>query len=148
MYGLVNKAVEDLVVSQFGADKWDAIKRKADLSMESFVAMNPYPDEITYKLVGAASEVLGLAPEQVLDAFGQWWMTWTAKEGYGEMLATAGTTFVEFLQNLDNMHARIGLSFPHLRPPSFSCTDVTERSLRLHHYTFRPGLAPFVMGLI
>ena len=29
MYGLVNKAVEELVVTNFGEDKWEAIKTKA-----------------------------------------------------------------------------------------------------------------------
>ena len=29
MYGLVNKAVEDLVVTNFGEDKWEAIKLQA-----------------------------------------------------------------------------------------------------------------------
>ncbi len=29
MYGLVNRAIEDLVVTQFGQDKWGKIKRRA-----------------------------------------------------------------------------------------------------------------------
>jgi two-component system chemotaxis sensor kinase CheA len=32
------------------------------------------PDEVTYKLVGAASEVLGIPPNQVLEAFGEYWI--------------------------------------------------------------------------
>jgi hypothetical protein len=26
MYGIVNKAIEDLVISNFGDEKWDAVK--------------------------------------------------------------------------------------------------------------------------
>ena len=54
----------------------------------------------------------------------------------------------EFLANLDNLHSRVGLVCPHLRPPSFSCTDVTEDSLTLHYFTDRDGLAPMVIGLL
>jgi len=46
------------------------------------------------------------------------------------------------------MHTRIKLSFPHLKPPSFSVTDETETSLVLHYFTDRPGLAPLVVGMI
>ena len=56
MYGLVNKAVVDLVVSKFGEDTWNAIKKKAEVDIDVFVSMDGYPDELTYKLVGAASD--------------------------------------------------------------------------------------------
>ena len=28
MHGMINKSIEDLVTIQFGADKWEAVKRK------------------------------------------------------------------------------------------------------------------------
>lgn len=148
MYGLVNKAIEDLVCIRFGKESWDAIKRKADMDIEVFVSMDAYPDDVTYKLVGAASEVLGLPAETLLEAFGEYWVLYTGKEGYGEMLKMAGDTLPAFLQNLDSLHARVGLTFPQLKPPSFRCTDVTEHSLRLHYYSDRGGLAPMVVGLL
>ncbi len=148
MYGLVNKAVEDLVVTQFGRHKWDEIKRRAEVSVEAFVGMNSYPDEITYRLVGAASEVLGLPPDKVLEAFGEHWILYTAKEGYGELLDIGGSSFVEFLQNMDNLHGRVQLTFPELKPPTLKCTDIGEKSMRLHYHTEREGLAPMMVGLL
>ena len=64
------------------------------------------------------------------------------------MLKLAGDSFSEFLQNLDNLHARLGLSFPKLKPPAFHCTEVTDKSLRLHYRSEREGLAPMVIGLL
>ncbi len=148
MYGLVNKAVENLVVSQFGQDKWEEVKRRADIGVAGFVGMNPYPDEITHKLVGAASEVLGLPPNEILEAFGEYWILFTAKEGYGELLDISGISFVEFLQNMNDLHARIQLTFPELKPPTLKCTDIGESSLRLEYHTHRGGLAPMVVGLL
>jgi hypothetical protein len=110
--------------------------------------MNQYHDDITYRLVGAASDVLGLPAEAILKAFGCYWMLYTSKEGYDQMLHMTGSTLLEFLQNLDNMHARIGLIYPHVQPPSFQCSDIAERSLHLHHYSDRPGLTPMVVGLL
>ncbi len=48
--------------------------------------MKPYPDDLTYKLVGAACEVLNASAEDVLKAFGEYWILFTAEKGYGEML--------------------------------------------------------------
>lgn len=148
MYGLVNKAIEGLVCDHYGEETWDMIKEKANVDIDAFISMDSYDDEVSYKLVKAASEILGQPPEQVLEVFGEYWVLYTAKEGYGEMLKMAGDNLVTFLSNLDNLHTRIGLSFPQLQPPSIKCTDVQADSLRLHYYSTRPGLAPMVIGLV
>ena len=98
--------------------------------------------------LGAASEVLGAPAEDLLRVFGEYWMTFTAEKGYGETLEFAGSTFREFLENLDEMHARISLSFPHLQPPSFDLEELEDGRLELHYHTDRPGLAPMVIGLL
>ena len=50
MYGLVNKAVEDLVVSNFGDEKWQAIRAKAEVEEEVFISNESYPDEMQCRL--------------------------------------------------------------------------------------------------
>ncbi len=148
MYGLVNKAVEDLVKNNFGEAIWLEIKEKAEVKENTFVGMQSYHDGITYRLVGAASQVLGLSAEQVLETFGEYWVLYTAQEGYGEMLDAAGKNLVEFLQNLDALHVKVGNLMSELRPPSFECSDITDRSLVLHYFSEREGLAPMVVGLV
>jgi hypothetical protein len=148
MYGLINKAIHDLVVTKFGEAKWTEICRKAGITDASFVSMVKYPDDVSYKLVGAASEVLNLPAEQVLEAFGEYWTVYSAREGFGHLLDFAGSNLVDFLRNLDNRHTRVALTFPELEPPSFKVTDVTDKSLRLHYYSKRPGLAPVAMGMV
>ena len=151
MYGLVNKALQDLVCSRFGEDTWETIKRTAGVDIDVFVSMEAYPDDVTSKLVAAASQVLSLSAEEVLKAFGEYWVPYTAKVGYGELLNLAGDSLPTFLQNLDSLHTRVGLLFPRLKPPSFWCTDIREDSLRLHYrpgLASREGLGPFVIGLI
>lgn len=148
MYGMVNKAIEDLVCTNFGADKWARIKEKAGVDEEMFLSHQSYPDAMTYQLVGAASEVLGLTAKEILHAFGRHWILKTAREGYGDLLAASGRTLPDFLQALPNFHSRIKLMFPNLQPPRFSVTDRTEDSLVLHYQTHRDGLADFVVGLL
>lgn len=80
MYGIVNKAIEELVTENFGAAEWEAVKRKSGVDVDFFLSNEPYDDAITYKLAGAASEVLRLSVGQVLNAFGEWWVLKTDKE--------------------------------------------------------------------
>lgn len=148
MYGLVNKAIEGLICNRFGEETWEAIKRRAGIDEEGFVSLDSYPDSMTYALVGAASEVLKTPADALLEVFGEYWVTYTAKEGYGGLLDAAGGDLRTFLVSLNQLHARVRLAAPELRPPSFQCTDITDASLVLHYRSTREGLAPMVFGLI
>ncbi len=148
MYGLVNRGLEELICRQHGSATWERIKAEAGVEEEVFVRMDAYPDEITYRLVACASQVLGVSPEQLLHDFGVHWTQYTGREGYKALLETAGRSLPEVLSNLDDLHVRVGLMYPQLRPPSFRCTDQTSTSLVLHYHSAREGLGPMVVGLV
>ena len=77
MYGLVNRAIEQLVVSLKGENGWRGVCAHANISSDGFVSMHAYDDEITYRLVNAVSARLELEPATVLEAFGEYWVTYT-----------------------------------------------------------------------
>ncbi|MCF8278709.1 MAG: heme NO-binding domain-containing protein [Flavobacteriales bacterium] len=148
MYGLVNKAIQDLVIKGHGIDKWTEIKNMAGMEDERFVSLKSYPDKLTYDLVGAASRVLGADANKILEAFGEHWVLYTAEEGYGDMLDFTGSTLVQFLKNLDLLHLRVKNMMPHLQPPKFECIEIAENEIELHYYSEREGFAPMVIGLL
>jgi hypothetical protein len=148
MYGLVNKAIEGLVRSNHGDAVWQQIVATAGLELSGFVSLESYDDDVTYKLVNAASEVLGASAEAILEGFGEYWITYTADEGYGQLLERSGDTIEEFLENLDQLHTRVGLTMPHLRPPTIHSDLMDDGSIRLEYYSEREGLAPMVVGLM
>ena len=148
MYGLVNQAVEEMIQAQYGSDAWHEVKRKAETDVDIFVRMESYPDDITYRIVGAACEYCEVSPEQLLEDIGIYWVKFTGASGYGEFLETAGSTLFEVLANLDDMHSRIALIYPKLQPPSFQCDVVSADEVVLHYRSHREGLAHMVIGLI
>jgi len=148
MYGLVNQGVRDLAVTLGGEPLWQRIVVAAGVGDKQFVSMSTYSDEVTYRLVTAAAEVLGLTDAEVLHAFGRHWVLYTAARGYGAIFDTMGRDLPEFLANLDAMHARLSLSMTDLTPPSFVCEEVGNGRLRLEYWSDRPGLAPMVAGLL
>lgn len=148
MYGMVNKAVEEMVCMNHGEAVWEQIKVRAGVEVEVFMSNEAYPDDLTYNLVAAASEVLQIPADQILIGFGEHWVLHTAREGYGGLMKAAGKSLPEFLLNLPNFHSRVAMIFPQLQPPRFQCSDFTPSSLKLHYFSHRQGLAPFVVGLM
>ncbi|MFN6465501.1 MAG: heme NO-binding domain-containing protein [Nostoc sp. DedVER02] len=148
MYGLINKAIQDMVCDRFGEETWQTIKQKAEVQIDDFLRMESYPDDLTHKLVKATSEVVGLSSVEIMQAFGEYWIQYTGKAGYGLMLDMGGDNLPEFLDKLDDLHTRLSVNFPQYRPPSFECAEEEENTLELHYHSSRQGLAPMVVGLV
>lgn len=147
MYGLVNRAVKGLVVREFGEEAWQRIRSRAGLEVDHFGRMQTYDDAITYGLVTAASEELGAPVDDLLEAFGRYWVLYVAEEGYGSMLSLAGDSLAPFLEQLDAMHARVATSHVEMRPPSFVLQRRGDHML-LHYHSTRAGLGAMVVGLL
>jgi len=148
MYGIVNKAIQDLVTENFGADKWELIKEKSGVDVDYFLSNEPYDDDITYQLAGATSDIIGITVGQVLNAFGEWWILRTGKEKYGGLMEAGGNNLKEFLVNLPQFHNRIMLMYPKLTPPEFKVSDIENNSIHVHYFSKREGLQEFVRGLL
>lgn len=148
MYGLVNKAIQDLVTEKFGEDKWIEIKKLSGFEDDFFIGLQSYPDSLTYSLVKNASKVLGADASVVMETFGEYWILYTANEGYGEMMNLAGDNLVDFLNNLDMLHNRVNNIMPNLVAPQFSTRNETEKSIELEYRSQREGLSPMVIGLL
>lgn len=137
-----------MVVSLKGEAVWQEVCERAGVAADGFIAMCPYHDDMTFKLVAAASEVLQLPQEQVLQAFGEYWILYTADEGYAELMEVGGETLRAFLGSLDDMHGRVETIFSQMRVPRFSVHDLPDGGYDLHYQSERKGLAPMVVGLV
>ncbi len=148
MYGIVNKAIESLVIENFGIEKWNIIKETSGVDVDFFMSNEPYDDDITYKLAGAVSTEMNIPLSDVLITFGEYWVLKTGKEKYGSLMEAGGDNLKEFLKNLPAFHNRVMLFYPKLTPPEFKVSHEEERSLYLHYFSKRIGLKEFVRGLI
>ena len=148
MYGIVNKAIEDLVISNFGEEKWEAVKTRSGVDIDFFISNEPYDDDITFKLAVAVSEEMNIPVSAVLQTFGEWWILKTGKEKYGSLMDAGGNSLREFLINLPAFHYRVMLIYPKLTPPEFKVSHLEERSIHVHYFSKRNGLLEFVRGLL
>lgn len=148
MYGIVNKAIEELVKENFGEEKWERIKVRSGVDVEFFISNEPYDDAITYQLASAVAEETELSLREVLMAFGEYWVLKTGKEKYGGLMEAGGHNLKEFLVNLPVFHNRVMLIYPKLTPPEFKLSHIEESSIHVHYFSKRLGLQDFVMGLL
>lgn len=148
MYGIVNKSIEELIVQNYGADKWEEIKTKTGIEISYFISSETYDDEITFKLANAIAGELNVTVSDVLKTFGEWWILHTGRKNYGYLLESGGDNFKTFLLNLPAFHNRVIMMYPKLTPPEFKITKVEDCSLHLHYLSKRKGLTDFVIGLL
>lgn len=147
MYGMVNAAIEQMVSERFGAARWQSVKARAGIDDPMFLSMKQYPDAVTESLAVAVAEELSMSLPEVLHAFGVFWVEYARRGPYGRLMLASGTCTYELLAALDAMHARIGLGFPELRPPSFR-VEPHDGEVLVEYRSERRGLAPFVVGLL
>ncbi|HIE66191.1 MAG: heme NO-binding domain-containing protein [Nitrospira sp.] len=147
MYGMVNKAIREMVIQKHGEDTWRKTYEKVG-SPADFDSFARYKDSITYELVGAIADVLEEPADKVLHKLGIFWVMDVALVHYRDLMESSGTDFVDFLRGLDHMHSRIKVTFPAFSPPSFRCIVLREGVCELDYYSDRKGLLPFVKGLL
>ena len=113
---------------------------------DHFVDLDQYPDEVTYRIVGAASEVLGMPASQLLREFGRHWILFTGHPAYSDLFDRSDS-FYEFLVDLDALHAAVAESMPKLVPPNFG-VELVENGWIVQYVSERLGLEPMVTGLL
>jgi predicted hydrocarbon binding protein len=148
MYGLLNAALKEFVVESYGAEVWQRIASDTAPGIGEFNKLAPYPDALTYSMVGRTCEEMGSSFETLMFAFGEFWVRYTDSQGYGSLFEIAGDSLREFVMALDALHARVAKGFPKLQPPSLRCEPVGERDLRMHYVTSRTGLCPMIPGIL
>jgi hypothetical protein len=158
MFGWINDCTECLVLTKFGTETWHQIKEKAGCQVEDggFLRYKCYPDSDTVTLVVAASEVLGMSVDDVLYAFGDYFIVYVQENGYSNVLECLGSNLRDWLANLNFLHDHLQGAYPKgfVAPIFWSEDDYDEEGRAnnaiLVHYHSRRGslLVPLVVGCI
>ena len=148
MYGVINKSLRDMVTDGHGEAVWAQVLAKAGVPSDSFLAMRSYDDEITFRLAVASSDVLGVDVDTALHAFGKHWVNHTLARDYDALVRSTGSTMLEFLENLNELHDRISTTFLEYEPPEFRVSELQKNRMEVEYISHREGLNSFVSGLL
>ena len=148
MYGMVHRAVRQMVVEREGAQAWHEIELAAGISSTEMVGLVVYDDNVTLRILGATAERMGVSTNQVLKYFGRYWLKFIDDKAYSAIMDYAGKDLVSLLTNLDRLHAAVLAAMPKARVPSFTVLESDENGLTVRYQSQRRGLEPLVIGLL
>jgi len=147
MYGMIHRALRELVIEQRGSAAWEMIVVDAGVEPLHMISAVVHDDSITMQIMDSAARALDLDMAEGLEAFGKSWISFVAKGSYGAFLDFLGDDLFSFVGNLDRMHHSITIAMPSARMPSFSVIEAGSGFMTLLYRSDREGLEPFVCGL-
>lgn len=148
MYGMIHQAARQMVHAVADEATWSKILATSGLHEEHFISAQTYDDEVTLTLIGAIQDVTGMPIEELLSAFGRYWIEFAASTSYGSVLEMAGSDLDSLLENLDRMHTSIKSTMPDAEMPSFYVSRVEGRDIYVEYRSSRSGFEAFVKGLL
>lgn len=105
----IHDCLEQLVLEKFGVDVWDKIKQAAGCTIPigGFDVVANYPDSLLLAMVGAASSLLAVPGDDVLELFGSYFMGYVRRKGFGDLVCCLGDSLRTFVNNLKELHETI-----------------------------------------
>jgi len=148
MYGMIHKAARAYAIDRLGEPFWTTFVEQRALTDAAFVLGESYPDEVTLGVITGLAEAMDMSTEDFLRAFGRHWIDFARQGAFAHLMSLGGETLPAFIRNLNRMHAGLAVAMPGSRMPSFYVMDDTPQAMRLRYVSDRPGLEPFVLGLL
>ncbi|MXN92710.1 heme NO-binding protein [Flavobacterium sp. Sd200] len=147
MYGIINVAIQDYALANFGQEKWDVIKQDSGVDIDFSLTDNVYSDTVAYKIAQATANEMNLDANVVLQELGEN-VIYTTSTKFNSFIDSRGDTLKDYLVNLPNFHNRIAMIYPELNAPQFKVSHVEDDSLHMHYVSQTKGISPFIKGYL
>lgn len=143
MNGIVNKAIHGLVTENFGEEAWNDFKKDSRIEIDYFLSNESHDDTVTFKLATTATPVLNMPLQDILIAFGYYWVFNLGQKHSGTLMKAGWNNAKDFIINLPHFHSCASIINPKLTPPEFNIIEMGENKLHLHFDSKRNGLTCF-----
>lgn len=147
MYGMIHRALRQMVNEKLGEEAWRALEKKLDIGPTELLTAMVYDDALTFRIVAEAADRLNLPIDECLFAFGSYWIRYADQGPLAGIMNFTGATLPSFIGNLDRLHLAVGTAMPGTRLPSFSTLERTTESILVEYRSERTGMEEFVRGL-
>jgi hypothetical protein len=135
MKGIVFNLLEEVVTQDYGADTWDVLLESACVD-GAYTCMGSYSDEEMNKLVGAASHMLTIPPEEVLRWFGRRSMSVLGQQ-YPVFFQNHSSTRPFLLTLNDIIHPEVRKLYPGADVPVFDFDNSSDEALLMVYRSHR-----------
>jgi len=148
MYGMIHRAMRQMVQEELGEEAWLALEQKLDIGPTELLTGMVYDDALTLEIVAEAAARFNLSVDQILEAFGQYWVRFAGQGSLSSIMKFTGQNLASFITNLDRLHLAVGSAMPGARLPTFSTLENAPGHLVVEYRSDRVGMEPFVKGLL
>ncbi len=146
MYGICHDAAEAYIIEVFGTDMMSTIR--ADIDLPGDISLhNYYHDEVIGNTFVSLSHHSGVSLDEIFLGFGRFWIKHLKNGPYFDQLPTT-TNLGEYFFQINQMHERLIILLPQLKPPYFEILEQTDNTLEIAYYSTRAGLSAMVIGQI
>ena len=148
MLGVVNKAIEEFVITVHGGAVWQEVLRDIGTPGFRFEPMLMYEDEKSYALIRALSKRLSKPQQDILDDIGTYLVTPPNGGALRRLLRFSGNSFDDFLFSLDDLNDRVDLALPDLQLPQIMVIPQTIDRVHVRVSQTWSGFAYVLQGLL
>ena len=148
MYGMIHRAMRQMVHEELGEEAWRALEQKLDIGPTELLTGMVYDDALTLQIVSEAAARLNLSVDQCLVKFGQYWVRFAGQGSLSSIMKFTGKNLASFITNLDRLHLALGAAMPGAQLPSFTTLESAPGHLVVEYRSDREGMEPFVRGLL
>ena len=148
MLGVVNKAIENFVITVHGGALWQQVLRSIGEPGLQFEPMLMYEDAKTYDLITALAQALGKPQIDLLDDLGTFLVTPPHGGAVRRLLRFCGVSFDDFLLSLDDLNDRVDVALPDLDLPQITVLPQTMDRIHVRVVPKWTGFAYVLQGLL
>jgi hypothetical protein len=148
MLGVVNKAIEEFVITVHGGAVWQEVLRDIGTPGFRLEPMLMYEDEKSYALIRALSKRLSKPQQDILDDIGTYLVTPPNGGALRRLLRFSGSSFDDFLFSLDDLNDRVDLALPDLQLPQIMVIPQTIDRVHVRVSQTWSGFAYVLQGLL
>ena len=146
MKGIIFIATKELILSEFGKEKWNKIIKNSGLTKEPmFVPTSNVDDGLFLRIIDSIQKTLNLTLSQVANAFGNYWINIYSPDLYGEFYKRSKNA-KEFLLNVDKIHKVVTENMKDAHPPTFIIQE--QGNSLIMEYKSERNLIEIAMGMI
>ncbi|MEM8978670.1 MAG: heme NO-binding domain-containing protein [Pseudomonadota bacterium] len=148
MHGLVNRSIELFLKNTYGETAWGDIVRRSGHEGDGFESMLTYDDELTYRVLDAAADLLEKDREIILEDLGTYLISHESVGSIRRLLRFGGVNFSDFLLSLDELPGRTKLAVSDLVLPELEIVDDGEDRYLLKAQKLWPGFGHVLLGVL
>lgn len=147
MYGMIHRAMKEMISEQLGTEAWVALEKKLQIGPAELLMGMVYDDALTLDIVAEAAARLNLTVDECLSEFGRYWIRYADKGPFSSIMNFTGQNLHVFINNLDQMHLAVSAAMPGTRLPSFKTIQSSKGHVVVEYRSDRVGMENFVCGL-